>query len=96
VALWITTSAPCSSGRKFTALANVESTTSATPASRVSALSGRRSSTRVVGFTGLSTNSARVLGRRRRRQPRVCAGSTNVVSMPSCASSRANRACEPP
>jgi hypothetical protein len=41
----------------------------------------------VVGFTGDSTNTARVFFRSALRHDRDCIGSTNVVSIPSGASS---------
>jgi hypothetical protein len=96
VALCTTTSAPHSIGRRFTGLANVESTTSATPVSLAMWLIGRRSTTRHVGFTGDSTKMTRVSRRIRFRQPRVSNGFTKVTSIPICPSSCWSRRCVPP
>ena len=65
VALVMTTSAPCSSGRKLIGLAKVESTRSARPCSFGHLGDGARSSTRISGLVGDSTKMARVSLRER-------------------------------
>ncbi len=74
VALVMTTSAPCSSGRKLIGLAKVASTRRASPNSRATCASGARSSTRMTGLVGVSTKMARVVFRTERRQSRGCGG----------------------
>jgi hypothetical protein len=93
---WMTTSAPCSSGRKFTGLANVESTTRARPISFVRYEMGRMSSTRDVGLIGDSMKTARVSLRSRLRHPRGSNGSTSVTSMPLAVNSSVRSRCVPP
>jgi len=96
VALWITTSAPCSSGRKFTGVAKVESTSRASPSVLHNAAIGSRSITRSNGLVGVSTKIARVFFLRARFQVRDSSGPTNDTSMPNRPNSCANRRCTPP
>ena len=96
VTLWMTTSAPCSSGRKLMGEANVESTSSGTPRSLVSRLSQSRSSSRMMGLVGVSTKMARVFLRQRERQSRRLSGLTNETSIPSRFRSSVNSRRVPP
>ena len=92
----MTTSAPCSTGLRFTGLANVESTTSATPASLVIDATGRRSSTRQLGLTGVAMKPARVCLRSAVFQARVSTGSTSETSIPRDANSSVRSVRVPP
>ena len=76
VALVMTTSAPCSIGRRLIGLAKVASTRRASPNSLVTCAIGPRSSTRSVGLVGVSTKIARVVLRTDFRQSRGWVGST--------------------
>src|SRR6266545_635707 len=96
VAEWMTRSAPCSSGRKFTGEANVESTSSASPSSLQMPATGSRSMTRINGLVGVSRNTARVVLRIAFFQVRDCVGFTNETSMPSFPNSSRNSRCTPP
>ena len=96
VALWITMSAPCSSGRKLIGDANVESTRRASPSAFASVAIGSRSTTRISGLVGVSTNIARVFLRNASFQARERSGSTKVTSMPKRPNSSVNRRWTPP
>jgi hypothetical protein len=96
VALVITTSAPCSSGRKLIGLAKVASTSSASPNSFATCASGARSRMRITGLVGVSTKMARVVLRTDLRHRRGCPGSTKVTSIPSRTSSSPKSRRVPP
>ena len=76
VALVMTMSAPCSSGRKFTGDAKVESTIRAMPWSCVTLAMAGTSITRSVGLVNASTKMARVLALTALRHARFMSGST--------------------
>ena len=96
VALVITTSAPCSSGRKLIGLAKVASTRSARPCSRAAWATADTSSTRITGFVGVSMKIARVVRRTEPRQFLGWSGSTYVTSIPSRPSSSSKSLRVPP
>jgi hypothetical protein len=92
----MTRSAPCSSGRKFTGEANVESTISASPSALHSVATGSRSITRSNGFVGVSRNTIFVFALIALRTLSTFAVSTYVNSSPNFSSTRLNRRYEPP
>ena len=96
VALWITTSAPSSRGRKFIGVAKVESTSSAIPSDSASTASHSTSSSRISGLVGVSTKMARVFFRSLLRHSRRRSGFTNDTSMPNRLNSSRNSRRVPP
>ncbi len=96
VALWITTSAPCSSRRKLTGEAKVESTSRASPSALHSVPMESMSRTRITGLVGVSTNTARVFFLSARFQDRDSRGLTKETSIPRRPNSWVNSRYTPP
>ncbi len=96
VALVMTTSAPCSMGRRLIGLAKVASTSRARPNSLVTCAIGARSMMRRVGLVGVSMKMARVDFRTDFRQSRCWVGSTYDTSMPNRPSSSSKSRRVPP
>ena len=96
VALVMTTSAPCSRGRKLIGDAKVLSTSSANPYSLAIEATGTGSTTRITGLVGDSKKMARVVFRMARRQARGWVGSTYVTAIPNRSSSSSNNRRVPP
>ena len=83
VALCSTMSAPCSSGRWRSGVANVESTTTRAPAARAPAVIAGRSATSSVGFVGVSIHTTSA--------PLAAASTASVAVMSTGRSSIASR-----
>ena len=92
VAECMTMSAPCSSGRVSTGVAQVESTASLAPASCAASAAAAISVTPHIGLDGVSIQTSLVLpGRMAARSALASSASANVVSMPQRLASLASQ-----
>ena len=82
VTLWTTASAPSSSGRCSAGVANVLSTTTRAPASCAAWATAPTSTTRSIGFDGVSSQTTRVSSRRAPRRSSRSVRSTTEYDSP--------------
>ncbi len=96
VALCMTSSKPCSAGRKLTGVAKVASIVETRPRRFANAATAGRSITRSSGFVIASQWTSRVVGRTSRSQLPGSSGSRKSCSIPSAARSFVTSSCVPP
>ena len=91
-----TTSAPSANGRWKNGVMNVLSTTSLAPRARARRAIAAMSTSCIIGFVGVSTNTMRVLSSNARSTAASSCAATNVKSSPKRLRTRSNRRYVPP